>query len=445
MIGTILRQRYQIKELLGKGGFGETYLAEDFTNIPVTTEPKCVVKRLLPEKKDDPDMVHRFKKEAAILQKLGESHNQIPKLIDSFEENLEFYLVQQFIDGHDLREEITEGKPWSESEVIQLLQEVLEVLAIVHQQEVIHRDINPSNIMRRYSDGKLMLIDFGAFKEIGNLVGNAQGQTSSTIAIGTGRYMPNEQSNGKPEFASDIYALGLTAIEALTGIPPNLLDKDKMREFVWRNRAQVSDRFAEILTTMVRDYFRLRYQSADEALQALRSIQLPPPAPALKPSPTPALKPFVQDNRWGYKDEQGKVVIQPQYVWADKFSEGLAGVRIGDKHGYINENGIIVIQPSYASVGKFSEGLARVGNNKKYGYINKQEEFVNQQPFDGALDFSEGMAAVMIDKKWGYIDNTGNEAIPFEFDEAENFWEGQARVRIGGQWHYIEKTGKIID
>lgn len=440
MIGTRLRQRYLIKELLGKGGFGETYLAEDFINIPVTSKYECVVKRLIKPPTPDIDTEKRFKEEAAILKKLGDSHDQIPKLIEFFEENREFYLVQELIDGYELRYLINKNSErWSEDEVIKLLQDTLEVLAFVHNQGVIHRDVKPDNLMRRYSDDKLMLIDFGAFKDISNQDGNTQGQTSSTIGIGTPGYRPIEQLDGHPKFASDVYAVGMTAIEALTGLTPKhkQLNRDEKHEFVWREHAQVSDRFAEILTKMVRYDFRQRYQSADEALQALRSIQLPPPAPALKP--------FAQNNRWGYEDEKGNEVIPPHFVWADKFSEGLARVRIGKEIGYINEDGIIVIQPDYAYGGKFSEGLARVGNNNKYGYINKKGGFVNQQPFDGALDFSEGMAAVMIDKKWGYIDNTGHEAISFKFDEAENFLEGRARVRINWQWHYIDKTGNFIN
>lgn len=276
LIGTTLRQRYKIVKELKQGGFGETYLAEDYINIPVIPKPKCVVKRLKPEKRDNSDTVARFDREAATLEKLGNKHDQIPKLIDYFEENLDFYLVQELIDGHDLSYEITQGDPWTEAEVIQLLKEILEVLAFVHQHNVIHRDVKPSNIMRRYCDGKLMLIDFGAVKELALQAADVQGQMSSTLEVGTRRYRSSEQSNGHPKLCSDLYALGLTAIEALTGIPPNQLRRNEKLEVIWREQAQVSDALAGVLTKMVRYHFDQRYQSATEALQALeQALKVP--------------------------------------------------------------------------------------------------------------------------------------------------------------------------
>ena len=268
MIGQILRQRYKIINKLGAGGIGETYFAEDL-DMPVTPKPKCVVKRLHP-RAIDPDIQRLFQKEAEILYKLGQNHDQIPKLFAYFEDNGEFYLVQELIDGNDLSQEIYSGKQWSEAEVIKFLQEMLEVLAFVHQNNVIHRDIKPSNIMRRGRDGKLILIDFGIVKEVSTLVVNAQGQTVNTISIGTPGYQPSEQAQGKPRLSSDIYALGKVAIQALTGIAFAMdLPEDNDGEVIWRDRVQVSDTLAEILTKMVRYDFRQRYQTAAEALQAL--------------------------------------------------------------------------------------------------------------------------------------------------------------------------------
>jgi formylglycine-generating enzyme required for sulfatase activity len=288
MLGRTLRNHYQIIKDLGEGGFGDTYLAKD---LDLPGHPHCVVKHLKPK---DPNpailLIAKglFDKEAQTLYKLGKLHDQIPSLSAHFEENGEFYLVQDFIEGHDLTKELILGKKSSESHTIKLLHEILEVLAIVHQQNVIHRDLKPANLMRR-QDGKIILIDFGAVKEIGTMVVNAQGQTSFTVGIGTSGYMPSEQAKGKPKLCSDIYAVGMIGIQALTGQPPHTLPEDPQTgEVIWRNRAQVSNNLGNILDKMVRDNFSQRYQDAGEALQAILSLLSPlPPPPTPTPTPTP--------------------------------------------------------------------------------------------------------------------------------------------------------------
>jgi serine/threonine protein kinase len=149
MLGRTLRNRYQIIKFLGQGAFGDTYLAKD---LDLPGQPQCVVKHLKPK---DPNPDHLliakslFDKEAQTLYKLGKLHDQIPSLSAHFEEKGKFYLVQDFIEGHDLTKELILGKKSSESHTIKLLHDILEVLAIVHQQNVIHRDLKPANLMRR--------------------------------------------------------------------------------------------------------------------------------------------------------------------------------------------------------------------------------------------------------------------------------------------------------
>ncbi|MDZ8186110.1 MAG: protein kinase [Nostoc sp. ChiSLP02] len=284
--GTVIRSRYKIIQALGSGGFGKTYLAEDL-DIPTNPKPKCVVKHLKPQNQNEALLKiakSLFNREAEILYRLDKIDNQVPKLLAHFEENGEFYLVQEFIDGHDLSKEIIAGEPWDEAEVKKLLRDILEILAVIHQQNIIHRDIKPQNIMRRRQDGKIILIDFGAVKEIKCLETNSQGQVTSSILIGTNGYMPNEQANGKPKLCSDIYAVGMLGIQALTGILPRDLPEDPVSgEIIWRDRANVSDRFAEVLTNMVRSHFSQRYQTAVEVLQALS--QSPPPKSERWPRP----------------------------------------------------------------------------------------------------------------------------------------------------------------
>ena len=289
---TILRSRYKIIKLLGKGGFGETYLAEDL-DIPTNPKPKRVVKLLSPQNRN-PQVLQLakdlFDREAEVLYRLGQLSDQIPKLFAHFEEKGEFYLVQEFVDGHNLSTELTPGKQVSEAEVVKLLKDILEVLAVVHQHKIIHRDIKPQNIMRRRQDRKLVLIDFGAVKEIQGMT-ISQGQITSEVCIGTPGYMPNEQAKGKPNLCSDVYAVGMLGIQALTGRLPHQLPEDSTTgEVIWRQWANVSDRLAGVLTNMVRSNHGQRYQTAQEALQVL----IPPPPPPPPPTPPVPRRKIIQ-------------------------------------------------------------------------------------------------------------------------------------------------------
>jgi serine/threonine protein kinase, bacterial len=286
MIGKLLDYRYQIIKVLATGGFGETYIAKD-TKRPGS--PICVVKHLKPASSDSKvfDTARRlFHSEAETLEKLG-NHDQIPRLLAYFDEKQEFYLVQEFIEGHPLSDELHPNRRWSEGQVIAMLQEVLGILKFVHGQGVIHRDIKPDNIIRRSSDGKLVLVDFGAVKQLRVSSGYAHtqlftvaGNHSATVAIGTPGYMPTEQGQGKPRPNSDLYSLGIIAIQALTGVTPMDLQEDTYTgEILWQHLVPVSNNFEAVLSKMVRYHFKDRYQSASEALQALNLFSPSPSAP----------------------------------------------------------------------------------------------------------------------------------------------------------------------
>ena len=439
MIGQTLRQRYKITKELGEGGFGKTYLAEYPVDLPVTPQYNCVIKELIKPSTPEINTEERFKKEAAILFKLGKNHSQIPELYDFFEENRKFYLVQEYIDGQDLSYEITSGQGSSEAEVIHLLEEILEVLSFVHEQNVIHRDIKPLNLMRRYSDNKIVLIDFGIVKEISTLEVNAQGKISSTIPIGTNGYMPNEQSNGHPKLCSDIYALGMTAIQAITGISPHELRRDSNTlEIIWREKAQISEPLADILTKMVRYHHKDRYTDAHEALQALKQAGLPSESPII------SLHPIKIGDKYGYIDQTGRVVIQPQFDSARDFSEGMALIQMSKKYGFIDKKGYLVIPPQFDDAGVFSEGLAIVKIANKYGYICKSGQVIIPPQFNDGGIFSEGLVTVKIDNKYGYISKNGQLIIPPQFEESWGFSEGLAIVKIDNKYGYIGKSGLIV-
>lgn len=271
MLSKLLDQRYQVVKVLGEGGFGHTYIAQD-TRRP--GNPTCVVKHLKPAT-SDPEFLQTarrlFNSEAETLEKLGD-HDQIPRLLAYFEEDEEFYLVEEFIDGHPLSVELPPGQRWTESQVIQLLQEILSILEFVHNNGVIHRDLKPDNLIRRACDHKIVLVDFGAVKQVQMHSLFTQQAVNETVAIGTPGYMPSEQGQGRPRPSSDIYALGMIGIQALTGLNPRqLLEEPETGEIIWRTHVQVSDTTANILNQMVRHYFKNRYQSATEALQAIAS------------------------------------------------------------------------------------------------------------------------------------------------------------------------------
>ncbi|MBD2101057.1 serine/threonine-protein kinase [Leptolyngbya sp. FACHB-261] len=271
MQGELLDGRYQITQVLSEGGFGQTYLAED---IRRPGRPICVVKHLKPAS-NDPAFLQTarrlFISEATVLEQLG-SHDQIPRLLAYLEENQEFYLVQEFIQGHSLQAELKRGQRWTEGQVTHLLYEVLSVLGFVHGHGMIHRDIKPTNVLRRQQDSKLVLIDFGAVKQIQTQL-TAPGQNSLTVAIGTPGYMPNEQAYGMPRSNSDIYALGMIAIQALIGLHPTRFEKDAQTgEILWQHQAEVSAELAAVITRMVHFYFKDRYQTAAEVLEVLRPL-----------------------------------------------------------------------------------------------------------------------------------------------------------------------------
>ncbi|MEO0924896.1 MAG: protein kinase [Cyanobacteria bacterium J06643_13] len=286
MQGNILGSRYRVIEYIAEGGFGKTFLAED-TQLPAKN--KCVVKQLFPSV-DDPNFIQiarrLFKTEAETLNTLG-VHNQIPRLMAYFEEDEKFYLVQQYIEGHTLSKELVSGAAWSEVKVIELLKDCLGILNFIHNKSVIHRDVKPDNLIRRQSDNKLVLVDFGTVKAV---IAEQTQLVPSTVAVGTRGYMPTEQARGKPRTTSDIYALGVIAIQALTGVHPTQLQEDDSGEIVWKDKAQCSTQLQEVVAKMTRYHFKERYPSAAETLAALDSLssQSEPEvaAPSMEYTPT---------------------------------------------------------------------------------------------------------------------------------------------------------------
>jgi eukaryotic-like serine/threonine-protein kinase len=250
--------RYQIIKRLGKGGFAHTYLAK---NLTAPGEPQCVVKQLRP-RVEHPRMLQLFKLEAAILARF--KHSQIPQTVECFEHQGDFFLVQDFVAGDDLSKEFTIGHQWSEAKVVQFLQEMLKVLSYVHQKQAIHRDVKPANIIRRWDNGKLCLIDFGAVQDLA--------VDSPATVVGTPGYHAPEQAEGVATFGSDIYALGMTAIQFVTGQYPLHLPKDADGAVLWRGLTSISDRLATILEGMTQVNQIDRYNCTSAVLADLNTL-----------------------------------------------------------------------------------------------------------------------------------------------------------------------------
>ncbi len=280
--GYLLRSQYSIQQPLASGYFGDTYLAVDLHYQP---QRYVIVKHLKPESQDPAllQLARRlFATEAMVLGRLGELTNRIPALYAYFEEQNEFYLVQEFIEGQTLSHELAAGK-LSTIATIHILREILIGLSFVHAENTIHRDLKPDNIIRRSSDGSLVLIDFGAVKEVRNTtLTTPNPKTIASIGFGTEGYMPSEQAMGFPKLASDIYAVGAIGIECLTGKEPHQLFDEEMLEFKWRHLYLASDpkldplisRLAMVLNKMLHSRYQDRYANAAEALVAIERLLL---------------------------------------------------------------------------------------------------------------------------------------------------------------------------
>lgn len=282
----LLRNHYRVIERLSdEGGFSITYLAEDLDKL----NERCVVKQFAPKFKEKSGMnkaIELFKQEAQRLQKLGQ-HPQIPALLAYFEQENYLFLVQQFIEGPNLIQELEQEGVYSENKIIEFLLDLLPVLTFIHQRGVIHRDIKPHNIIRRQYDSRLVLIDFGASKQL-----TATVHTKIGTAIGSHGYVAREQmQQGKSSPGSDLFSLGVTCFHLLTGIPPSKLWMEHGYSWVklWRNYFRKSSgikavsrfKLGKIFDKLLQVDVQKRYQSADEVINDLRNqLSLSPQMPA---------------------------------------------------------------------------------------------------------------------------------------------------------------------
>ncbi|MCP6758138.1 MAG: serine/threonine protein kinase [Fischerella sp. CENA71] len=299
----LLKERYRAIKPIGQGGFGRTFLAVDEDK---PSKPRCVIKQFYPQAQGTSTVqkaVELFNQEAMRLDELGK-HPQIPELLAYFTQDDRQYLVQEFIDGQNLGEELAAKGAFNETQIRQLLNNLLSVLQFCHARQVIHRDIKPENIIRRrfpleneesQHNRDLVLVDFGASKVVTHTALNRTG-----TSIGSPEYVAPEQMRGQAIFASDIYSLGATSVRLLTERSPFDLYDINNATWVWQHYVKnpVSEELSGILNKMLQSIPAQRYQTTDEVLRDLNkkssvatSLTLPAQPVVASPPPPPTPKP----------------------------------------------------------------------------------------------------------------------------------------------------------
>lgn len=421
----LLKQRYQCDRTLGQGGFGRTHLVRDGQR----GNAKVVVKQFIPSeelRKSTGGLqkaLQLFHEESERLLQLDQ-HPQIPILFEAFEEHKSHFLVQQFIDGQTLADELDEqGKPFTEAQVRSLLLDMLPVLQFVHDRQIIHRDIKPENIIRRQIDSRLVLIDFGAAKVVTQ---TALARTGTMI--GNAGYAAPEQSFGKAIFASDLYSLGVTCLHLLTQMYPFDLYDSMDGTFAWRdylNNNSVSDALATVLDKLTHSLPKYRYRSTQDVLRDLEQISpsFATPTTSSSSSSTP------QSSSKNYTERlqtagllQQEVLLDMVYIPSGRF---LMGAPDDEPEAFKNEKPQHLVSISEFWMGKFpitqAQYKAIMGNNPSHFMGNDRP--VEQVSWHDVVKFCKRLSAktgklyrLPSEAEWEYACRAGTTT-PFHFGQ----------------------------
>ena len=377
--GLKLRNRYRASKPLGKGGFGATFLAAD-EGLPGF--PSCVVKQLRPNTQSPSVMKmarELFEREAFTLGKIG-SHPQIPRLLDYFEEDSNFYLVQEFVDGETLKQEFERRGAFSEIEIKKILTEIFPALGFMHQNGVIHRDIKPANIMRRKQDGQLVLIDFGAVSSQVNKPSAEEDPTGllTNFAIGTPGFAPPEQMAMRPVYSSDLYATAMSCLYLMTGRSPKDLPHDPYTgEINWKSQVKLSDRMRVVFEKLLQQSVAQRFRSAEEALRALESG-------TVEPQPKPAPTPIYTSS----SPPPSSITVRPS-------TTQMPNSRIqSQRYGQSNDNGMMTTGNTRANT-RAGTGELKGGRRVIAEYSQGKRNFANQDYSKASLSSANLTGIVM--------------------------------------------------
>ncbi len=479
---TLQGGKYKILSVLGQGGFGITYLAEQVILERRVTIKEFFMKELCSRDgstshvtigtEGSRETVTRFRekflKEARNIAKLN--HPNIVKIIDVFEENGTAYYVMEYAEGGSLADKVKREGYLSEPIATRYILQVAEALAYVHARKMNHLDVKPANIMLTGTD-TAVLIDFGLSKQY-----DVGGQQTSTTPVGISEgYAPMEQykQGGVGEFSpeTDIYALGATFFKLLTGKTPlSASDVNEDGVPVDELKAKgVSDKAVKVICEAMKSRKKERPQSVEIFLEMVDEEKTSSPSPndaSLTKDETLVLQPLHEKKdlyNSGEDIKDANVSANKNYNENEKSKRShivsskpskkivavigcllLIAVIVVWGITYNNNDDLLVIPYQYDAAEDFSEGLACVSKDGKWGYIDKEGNVIIPFVYDFVWSFSEGLAPVERENKWGYIDKSGNEVIPCQYDYAIDFSDGLARVSKSGKCGFVDYQGKMV-
>lgn len=445
---------YTLIDHIGRGGFGEVWRAERRTKILTTT---VAVKLLLDEQVD-----HATIQQEAQLWAQASGHPNVLPIIEANDYDGQVVIVSEYSPDGSLEDLLKKNDGLVPiTRAVELTVGILKGLEFLHSRKIIHRDLKPANILLQGDTPRLA--DFG--------ISWLMRTTSVSVTIaGTPHYMAPEAFEGRRNVQTDIWSIGVILYQLLTGeLPFPQKDYWELRDAIATKEAAslpetVSQGLRKIISKALSKNSAERYSTAREMLQALYvhdyanepTLIIENETVARPSSPEVNLIPYKNNKtgKWGFCDENKRVVIHVKYDDVELFKEGIARVRLGQKYGFIDKTGREITPFKYYIADEnFRGGVARVNivrdehmRDLKAGYIDKTGKEIIPVKYDWPpyFYFSEGLVSICFNNKWGFIDDTGKIVVPFQYEKASPFREGLAAVKLNDKWGFINKKGEVV-